>query len=86
MVTDQADLQAASQEASTKTQVDAIKTIEEGLVNAGKTMQDMNAETQELQSAFSALSISNFVITSSFIPRFSVRYDSINSCNATKNS
>jgi len=61
LVTDQTELQTATQEASTQTQVDAVKTLEEGLVITSKSLADARAQTQELQSAFSALSLSKFV-------------------------
>lgn len=56
--TDQADLQAESQEAATKTQADALETLNNSMVKVARSAEEMLAITQNIQGLFAAPSFS----------------------------
>jgi len=58
MFTDQADLQAKTQEAATKTQADALETLNNSMVKVAKSSEAMKEITQNIQGLASAPSLS----------------------------
>ena len=58
--TDQADLQAESQEAATKTQADALETLNNSMVKVARSTEEMAAITQNIQGLFAAPATSEF--------------------------
>ena len=63
MVTDQADLEAASQEAATKTQADAMKALNDNMKVVARTTEDLVQMIELMHEAFSAPGLSNAIQT-----------------------
>jgi len=56
---DQSDLQAASQEGATRTQAEAMETLNSSMIIATRSLEDMQAASQNLVAAFSGPSLIN---------------------------